>query len=70
MKSPTNKQIAKSWKLWQEYADIDGDDSKQEFNKMTQNEKVEILNDMFGFEEDEEEEMYEDVPGLRMVKYY
>ncbi len=54
MKSPSYHAIAADWRLWQEYADPTGIDSKEQFDAMTVVEKVAILGESFGPEQREE----------------
>ena len=44
---PTNKQIAKDWRLREEYIDPDEHDCESDFNKRTLQEKLQIIKESF-----------------------
>jgi len=53
MKSPTHAEIANSYALWMEYVDPSGIDSKEAFNAMSTEQKLETIKACFGEEEAE-----------------
>lgn len=46
----TYEEIASDFKLWGEYVDPDGVDSEEEFNRMTLEQRVEIIDTCFWYE--------------------
>lgn len=46
----TYEEIASDFKLWGEYVDPDGVDSEEEFNRMTLEQRVEIIDTLFWYE--------------------
>ena len=48
--SPTHEEICSSYMLWGEYVDPDGVDSEEEFNRMTMEQRMEIMNTCFWYE--------------------
>lgn len=51
MNNYTYSQIANSYTLWTEYADVDGVMTREQFDNMTEAECIAILTDMFGAEQ-------------------
>jgi hypothetical protein len=56
MKSPTYAEIAQNYTPWEKYADPYGIDSQEKFNQLTVEEKIGILEDLFGLDTSEFEE--------------
>lgn len=50
--TPTYAQIANDFRLWQEYVDPSGNDDKARFDAMTVEQKLNILAECFGPEEE------------------
>lgn len=46
----TYEQIASDFKLWKEYVDLDGEDSEEDFNRMTLEERIEFIDTLFWYE--------------------
>lgn len=44
----TYKEIANCFYLWQEYVDPDGNDSQEDFESMTFQERIDIIEGCFG----------------------
>jgi hypothetical protein len=59
MQKKTNREIAKSWDLWQEYINPDGTMTRDEFDAMSVDERVDFIVDCFG----EDETMQENTIG-------
>jgi hypothetical protein len=55
-KKYTYEQVAKNFELWGEYVDTDANMTEEEFDALSTEEKVEMQEEMFGKEEDEEDE--------------
>lgn len=51
----TCEEIAKSWELWQEYVDPGANQTHQEFEEMTLEERISFMEECFGPEENSEE---------------
>jgi hypothetical protein len=51
VKTITNEKIAKSWELWQEYADPTATMTKEQFDEMTFDERFDLLVECFGEDE-------------------
>ena len=45
--TPTNAEIASCWRLWIEYVDPAGCDSRESFDAMSQDEKMKIIRECF-----------------------
>lgn len=56
MKHPTRQEIAKSFDLWNEYVDPQATMTKDEFNKLTTAEKIELQRQIFPTERMDEDE--------------
>jgi hypothetical protein len=63
MKYPTNEEIARDYRLWQEYADPIGVDTEEWFNTMTIEQKMAILPYCFGEDEEKEVQLNADDKG-------
>lgn len=50
MNQITNQQIASSYILWVEYFDVDGTMSKDEFNKLTVEARIDLIEQAFSSE--------------------
>lgn len=50
----TNEEICSSYILWGEYVDPDGIDSEEEFERMTMEQRLAIIESIFFFEEQED----------------
>jgi hypothetical protein len=48
---PTYREISECFTLWMEYVDPSGIDTETEFNQMSTDTKIEILESCFGKEE-------------------
>ena len=52
MNQHTNQQIASSYALWVEYFDVDGTTSEAEFNDMTVEQKLALIEAAFGADQE------------------
>lgn len=55
MQSPSNEKIISDYNLWQEYVDPNGLTTKEQFDKMTDEQKRQILAECFGSEKPNQE---------------
>ena len=53
-KQYTYEQVAENYELWSEYVDPDATMTKEEFDNLSTEEKVEMQEDMFGKEDSNE----------------
>lgn len=53
MKINTNEERAKNWLLWQEFVDPDGTMTKEEFDRLSIQDKIEIQVEIWGENQDE-----------------
>ena len=52
MNAPTNNEIATSYALWVEYVDADGTMSEAEFNDITIEQKLALIEAAFGADQE------------------
>ena len=56
MKHPSYEEVATDWELWCDYADPGATMTKEQFDEMTTEEKIQMQIECFGDEEQQGEE--------------